>query len=355
MTLYLITVLTALRVAFVGDPQVDNPQELKYARQSLYSELRARTDLDLVVILGDLVNENPSLIAPSEATLDSLRCPWVRVQGNHDGPVSCGDTTLLYPGLRFILLDNVRRSRRSGYEAGLNNAQKHWLDSLVKASRDCRIVVCTHIPMSESRSLDSLSNILAPSRDVLLVSGHTHSVDRHILERGMEEVIAGASCGMWWRGVKGEDGIPNALMNCGSPRGYFIADFRPRKERWYTLDYKCVGRPESDRASARLKDGALTINVYGGSREGVLEVREGHRWVEAAHRYVPAPEALDIVEWNKRVMTKEYKKAHREEFIPMRSLPSPHVWVLDNYDNKTGSVDIRYRDGAFTFRTTLSL
>ena len=75
-----------LRVALVGDPQVNSQAELDYARRSVYRELRERGDLDLVLVLGDLVNEKTELIAPSEASLDSLGCPWLRVNGNHDGP-----------------------------------------------------------------------------------------------------------------------------------------------------------------------------------------------------------------------------------------------------------------------------
>ena len=53
-----------LRVAFVGDPQVDNEKELSYARRSIYDELRGRSDLDMAIFLGDLVNDDVSLLAP---------------------------------------------------------------------------------------------------------------------------------------------------------------------------------------------------------------------------------------------------------------------------------------------------
>ena len=38
-----------LRVAFVGDPQVDNETELTYARLSIYKELRERADVKLSI------------------------------------------------------------------------------------------------------------------------------------------------------------------------------------------------------------------------------------------------------------------------------------------------------------------
>lgn len=51
-----------LRVALVGDPQVDDSTEMGYARRSVYRELRWRRDLDMCIFLGDLVNDNMSLL-----------------------------------------------------------------------------------------------------------------------------------------------------------------------------------------------------------------------------------------------------------------------------------------------------
>lgn len=348
----LFTLLTIFRVAFVGDPQVDNEKELEYARKSIYAELRSRNDIDLVVVLGDLVNEKPGLIAPSEASLDSLPCPWVRVNGNHDGPDPIKDSTFTAGGIRFILMNNVRKVRRGGYEGGFNEKQKHWLDSIVTSSPATeKLVCCTHIPVSQSHGMDSLSNILASHRDVLLVSGHTHMVDRHIVERGTEEIVAGATCGTWWRGVKDENGIPYALMNCGAPRGYFTADFKPSSRKWYSLDYKCVGRPAEERMSLNMKDGKLIINVYGGSREGELKLKlDKGGWKEARHWYGTAVEAQEIIDMNK-AMSREYRREHRDEFLPFRNIPSPHLWVIDAPELKsTESVRVRYSDGAMRIR-----
>lgn len=365
----LLILLTAFRVAFVGDPQVDNAKELEYVQKSIYSELRTRKDLDLVVILGDLVNENPSLIAPSEASLDSLGCPWVRVNGNHDGPDPKADTTFIRGGIRFILMDNVRRLRKGGYEGGLCERQKQWLDSVMKATPSkIPSVVCTHIPVSQSKGLDSLANIMAGHKDVLYVCGHTHSVDRHILERGCEEVIAGAACGTWWRGkkdtsgVKCRDGVPYALMNCGAPRGYFVAEFKPgsctqKAGRWYSLRYKAVGY--DSQWSAHLAGDKLYINIFGGSREGCLTVRTGSGWKEAKHCYTVAPEVMEIIAAN-NATTREYRKAHRDEFIPMRRLPSPHVWVIEDLSESdisalesalsSGNLRLRYSDRSMKIR-----
>lgn len=62
-----------LRVALVGDPQVDNPVEMGYARRSIYRDLRGRRDLDLCIFLGDLVNDNMSLLPESLSVIEDRK------------------------------------------------------------------------------------------------------------------------------------------------------------------------------------------------------------------------------------------------------------------------------------------
>lgn len=248
-----------LRVAFVADPQVDNPVELDYARRSAYKELREREDLDLVVVLGDLVNDKPGLFAPTIASLDSLGCPWVAVPGNHDRDYGVRprtldsfkkyfgsvDTSFVKEGVRFILMNNIRYSG-GREETGFSEAQKSWLASVLKtADGSRRTVLATHIPLSSAKApfSDSLKTILDDCPDLLLVCGHTHNVFRHSLRlsgtREVEELTAGSLCGTWWRGPKDEEGIPYALQNCGAPKGYFVVDFGKKA---YSMTYVPLGR-----------------------------------------------------------------------------------------------------------------
>ncbi len=353
-----------LRVAFVGDPQVDNETELSYARNSIYRELRQRDDLDLVVVLGDLVNDKVSLLGPSKASLDSLECPWFCVPGNHDRDVyedsprdlvsfrkvlGYVDTSFVVRDVRFVLMNNVRLKDRQGYEGGFVQSQKEWLDSLLAGcdGRD-RIVLATHIPVSHMKGLDSLKQCFARFPNALFVSGHTHIVARHdiVLSDGVsvEEIVAGAACGSWWRGGKDESGIPCALQNCGAPRGYFVADFR---RNGYELDYVPVGVGK-DRYSLRLlDDGKLVLNVFGGKRGASVKARIAGKWHEMSPSKSPAHEVQEIIELNKNT-SREYRRAHRDEFIPLRRLASPHVWELQTggEDVKSGKVKVRYRDNA---------
>ena len=257
-----------LRVALVGDPQVDDSTEMGYAGKSVYKELANRKDIDIAVFLGDLVNDNMTLLPESVRVIDSLPYPCFMVPGNHDrdvrgdrkGPmpfvrnlktwrkvVGYVDTSFVRSNVRFILMNNVRHSDSgmTDYVGGFTETQKHWLDSVFNVGSPALTVLATHIPFSQMKGRDSVLALLPEATRMLYVSGHTHYVSR---DESVPQLIVGATCGSWWRGVKDGDGIPYALQSCGSPRGYFIADFH--RDGRYDLSYKCVGRPASEQLSA---------------------------------------------------------------------------------------------------------
>ena len=279
-----------LRVALVGDPQVDNPVEMGYARRSIYRDLRGRRDLDLCIFLGDLVNDNMSLLPESLNIIDSLPFQSFMVPGNHDRDVYRGrprdlatwkrvvgyvDTSFVRGNARFIMMNNVRHAAAgmTDYVGGFTEKQKHWLDSVLvtdvarggKTSRGRRpsrgkvtpalTILATHIPFSQMKGRDSVLALVPEHTRMLYVSGHTHFVSR---DNSIPEVIAGATCGSWWRGVKDSDGVPYALQSCGAPRGYFVAEIR--RDGDYTLRYRCVGRDDE-------------VSVWGVRQEGEGAVR----------------------------------------------------------------------------------
>ncbi|MGN0201899.1 MAG: metallophosphoesterase [Candidatus Cryptobacteroides sp.] len=370
----LLFLLTAvLKVAFIGDPQADSPVEVEYARQAL-REVRELKDLDLVVVLGDLVNDKPELQSSLKASLDSLPCRWICAPGNHDRDVyhekgrkrdkvtfrktmGYTDTTFVLKGVRFISLDDVREGP-DGYKAGLREDQKEWLASVMaKTPANMRTVVSCHIPLSEFQAKDSLAAIFRGHKRLLAVCGHTHTAGRSTLvlsdDVSFEQVIAGALCGSWWRGPKGGDGLPYSLMNCGAPRGWFIAEFTGRKD-WYGLEYRCTGRDPGDVMSVRLRDGMLMVNVYGGSTEGKMFLVSGKERVEIPRRAIPAAEAMEVYEWNRR-QDKKLKKEHKELFIPILRMKSPHVWAAECDGTALGGIAlegavIEYADKAMTIR-----
>lgn len=442
-----------LRVALVGDPQVDNPVEMGYARRSIYRDLRGSRDLDLCIFLGDLVNDNMSLLPESLSVIDSLPFQSFMVPGNHDRDVYRGakssgsmsrprdlstwrklvgyvDTSFVRGNVRFIMMNNVRHAAAgmTDYVGGFTEKQKHWLDSVLvtdvarggkmsRGSVDCSrrpsrgkvtpalTILATHIPFSQMKGRDSVLALIPEHTRILYVSGHTHFVSR---DDSIPEVIAGATCGSWWRGVKDSDGVPYALQSCGAPRGYFVAEIS--RDGDYRLRYRCVGmddevsvwgvRVEGEGAvrtednivmgkdeseDVTVKEGGgvyrLYINVFGGAPDGVVRVRGGRRWRIVSRgngvcvdngsdspdafmgsprkkRYLvcerstkTAPEVEQVIEFNAS-MSRDYRKSHRDEFIPLRRKPSTHLWQTTDFVSGPLPVyvNVVYRDSHMRFR-----
>ena len=441
--------------ALVGDPQVDNPVEMGYARRSIYRDLRGRRDLDLCIFLGDLVNDNMSLLPESLSVIDSLPFQSFMVPGNHDRDVYRGakssgsmsrprdlstwrklvgyvDTSFVRGNVRFIMMNNVRHAAAgmTDYVGGFTEKQKHWLDSVLvtdvarggkmsrgsvdRSRRPSRgkvtpalTILATHIPFSQMKGRDSVLALIPEHTRILYVSGHTHFVSR---DDSIPEVIAGATCGSWWRGVKDSDGVPYALQSCGAPRGYFVAEIS--RDGDYRLRYRCVGmddevsvwgvrvecegavRPEDnivmgkdesegvtvkDRGFVRAKKDSgvyrLYINVFGGAPDGVVRVRGGRRWrivsrgngvhdgadaqgfsrkkrdLVCERSTKTAPEVEQVIEFNAS-MSRDYRKSHRDEFIPLRRKPSTHLWQTTDFVSGPLPVyvNVVYRDSHMRFR-----
>lgn len=436
-----------LRVALVGDPQVDNPVEMGYARRSIYRDLRGRRDLDLCIFLGDLVNDNMSLLPESLSVIDSLPFQSFMVPGNHDRDVYRGakssgsmsrprdlstwrklvgyvDTSFVRGNVRFIMMNNVRHAAAgmTDYVGGFTEKQKHWLDSVLvtdvarggkmsrgsvdRSRRPSRgkvtpalTILATHIPFSQMKGRDSVLALIPEHTQMLYVSGHTHFVSR---DDSIPEVIAGATCGSWWRGVKDSDGVPYALQSCGAPRGYFVAEIS--RDGDYRLRYRCVGmddevsvwgvrvegdgavRPEDNIVMGKdesegvtVKEGGgvyrLYINVFGSAPDGVVRVRGARRWrivsrgngvhdgadaqgFSRKKRYLvcerstkTAPEVEQVIEFNAS-MSRDYRKSHRDEFIPLRRKPSTHLWQTTDFVSGPLPVyvNVVYRDSHMRFR-----
>lgn len=385
-----------LRVALVGDPQVDDSTEMGYARRSVYRELRGRRDLDMCIFLGDLVNDNMSLLPESVGVVDSLPYQCFMVPGNHDRDVYRGpkssmyrrrdlstwrkavgyvDTSFVRGNVRFVLMNNVRPSDSgmTDYVGGFTDRQKHWLDSVLnrgvgetRGRKPSRVgvtpaltILATHIPFSQMKGRDSVLALIPDISRLLFVSGHTHFVSR---DDSIPELIAGAACGSWWRGVRDSDGIPYALQSCGAPRGYFIADIH--RDGTYDLSYKCIGRPASEQLSAWAvpndstgRSYRLYINVFGGSSDGVVRISGlGRKTYSCERSLMAAPEVEQVIRLHAS-KSRDYRKAHRDEFIPLRRKPSPHLWQTTDLISGPlpAHVNVIYHDAHMRIRQRVTL
>ena len=367
-----------------------------YARRSVYRELRGRRDLDMCIFLGDLVNDNMSLLPESVGVVDSLPYQCFMVPGNHDRDVYRGqkssmsrqrdlstwrkavgyvDTSFVRGNVRFVLMNNVRPSDSgmTDYVGGFTDRQKHWLDSVLnrgvgetrgrKPSRVCGTpaltILATHIPFSQMKGRDSVLALIPDISRLLFVSGHTHFVSR---DDSIPELIAGAACGSWWRGVRDSDGIPYALQSCGAPRGYFIADIH--RDGTYDLSYKCIGRPASEQLSAWAvpndstgRSYRLYINVFGGSSDGVVRISGlGRKTYSCERSLMAAPEVEQVIRLNAS-RSRDYRKSHRDEFIPLRRKSSPHLWQTTDLISGPlpAHVNVIYRDAHMRIRQRVTI
>ena len=104
----------------------------------------------------------------------------------------------------------------------------------------------------------------------------------------------------------------------------------------------------------RTQDGRLAVNVFGGSKEGTVKIRIKGRTLPLERVSTATPEVLARIESN-LAMTREYRRAHKEEFIPLRRIGSPHIWVApDGVPTLPGDrITVIYRDRRMRFRRSV--
>ncbi|MEL7588069.1 MAG: calcineurin-like phosphoesterase C-terminal domain-containing protein [Prolixibacteraceae bacterium] len=339
------------KIGAVGDLQVSDQEEVSYACQTVIPELSDRKDLHFNIFLGDLVNERMDLLKDVSVMLSGLpRNTWT-VFGNHDRDVHATnqDSTFNaffgathyafnYGKVHFIVLNNICSDGGRQYEGRLSDRQLRFIQndlSLVPSNR--LVVICQHIPLVHLKNKDQLIALLQNRKQVLALSGHTHQVSRHFPAQNVTELVAGASCGNWWLGEKDWQGIPSALMQCGSPRNYFVIEFKGAE---FQFSFKGIGLDESRQMDILvngpdtidheadglngMEEHAVVANIYGGSDSTMvrMQVNEG-RWTEMKKASLISPNVSRLIALNKikAYPTKFSKRA------ALRKTPSPHIWI----------------------------
>ncbi len=362
------------RIAAVGDIQVGNTDEINYANQTILVELMERKDIGFSVFLGDLVNDNPSLFPYMKEMMELLPFPSRAVFGNHDrdlGLQGIQDSIFRvffgpsfysfdYKQVHFIVLNNVYPQGKKGYEGRYTDEQIQWMNNdLKKVVGDRLIVICQHIPLIYTKNNEDLIRLLKGRKQVLVLSAHTHQVSRHFLSGEnvlIHELVAGASCGNWWVGEKDWQGIPSALMQCGSPRNYFLIDF---EEDHYRIHFKGVGLDPGRQMDVwvggqdtldnhiglpeNIHDNVVA-NIYGASDSTIvcMQIDQGS-WITMNHTKMVAPAVSRILARNKEDI---YPTAYSRKSA-LRTQVSPHIWTASlpgNLSPGIHSVRISARD-----------
>ena len=342
----------SFRFAVVGDVQAPSQKAFDMAKAAVYEELSARTDIDAAFFLGDLSMENAEILAGTAELFKSWRFPVYAVPGNHDrdgekmGPRSLDtwnrvfgstDTTFVMNGVRFILMNDVRTgSEKEGkdYVGGLSSPQKEWLDDVLGRKFSGKTVLLSHIGLSSCRGRDSLAVSVTRDKVSMLLNAHTHTASRGKWN-DIETFDAGAPYAMQWKKEKASD-----LMNCGTPRGYFIFTVNPDapKAEWLKIEFHSVVKEYPSPAYACVDaDGRLIVNVYGGEKSGRLTA--GGRemtWVK-----MPDPRI------SRMANDPDCK-------IKVKEKSSRHVWILIDPDVHSGDeLTLDYKDKHLSFTETI--
>lgn len=365
----------AYRMALVGDIQVDDEEQMDFARRTVISELSSRTDLDGVIHLGDLVNDKPESLPEAAGLLESLTVPSWTVIGNHDldyrgsGDSSfrkaVGNDVLVFERGKFcfVLLDDVNSERYclpEGQVRLLRQLNRHYPEDVV-------FVLCQHVPLGGLANKDEVISVLG-GRTALVFSAHTHSTFRKEWSGTLSEIGAGAACGSWWTGERDSWGLPVALMQCGAPRGYYVLDLSYSKKSFigkrlpYSFSYKTIGADPASQAEvwvkgenssdsevrqlADLPDGRIIVNVFSGGDSTKVELSvDGVVWIPMEKVNMIDPAIARIAYMNKNGGYPS-KYSRRQ---PVRKTASPHLWSADLPDAvfvKPVTVRFRVKDSS---------
>lgn len=328
----------SFRIGAIGDIQVDNAEELNYAAKSIFSELNNRKDISFNLMLGDIVNDKVELLPIMHDMMNQLPSfSWTLV-GNHDrnvdNPLFMNDAFNRINGsdnyafnhgkVHFIVLNNVFATDKKSYEGRLTDKQLEFLkNDLSYVSKEKTIVISQHIPMVATRNKSEILDLLKDYANVLILSGHTHTVSRHFFKYpNIQELGVGATCGNWWRGEKNTEGVPSALMQCGTPRGYFVVDFNDNK---YNFRFKGVGLDDGKQMALTTDSNRIVVNVFGGGDSTTVSIKiDNGEWVKMNHKREVDPTVAHIVELNhaKVYPTKD------NTLNPLRKRFSPHLWEV---------------------------
>jgi hypothetical protein len=249
-----------LDLLIFGDPQPKNSQDVGYYEKDIVEPLIGKTQASLGISLGDIVHGNLNLYPAMNKVTKRLNTPWLHVSGNHDRDYAAlndenslatfssyyGPDTFAWEesGVSIIALDDVIHEPNSGtpakYVGGFRESQFQFLQTyLSRLPKSRRIVLAMHIPVFDAdanpevdtfrdNDRQRLFSLLSVFDNVFLLTAHTHK-QRHFFHEAnsgwkgkipLHEYNVGAACGAFWSGVKDAVGIPDALMQDGTPNGY---------------------------------------------------------------------------------------------------------------------------------------
>ncbi|ADF53865.1 MAG: hypothetical protein CMP12_21480 [Zunongwangia sp.] len=345
----------------IGDLQVGSREEINMADVSFFREIANRDDFDFGMYLGDLVNDNTEIFHPLLESMNSISKPYRVVYGNHDWKhgalhelqdkpfeADFGPKNYAFErgNVLFITLNSIYPVGKYGYK-GIYKAEtisfvKEVLDKVLKKNQ--LIIINQHIPLRWMKNKNELLDLLTIDHEVLVLSGHTHSISRHFYQRDgrsdIQEVVCGAVSGNWWTGQKNWEALPLALMKDGAPRGYFKVSV---SDNTYKLRYKAIGLDPGRQMNtwfgsldnnyiANTIDtlsNKFILNFYAGSDKTKIKVFVKDQFMG----YMEKENKLDpYINRIKLWQDKELYPNKLSQKSPYLNTPSSHIWSMDMSD-----------------------
>ncbi len=245
----------------IGDPQVQNDNDLRRWQNETIKDLRRATDSlkhkgDVVAMtLGDLVFDRQKLFATYAATVRNLGATTFQTIGNHDmngkyadrhlagseadayaehdyeamfGPT---DYSFNIGEIHVITMKNISYHGKGRYIEAMSDKQLEWLRrDLSYVPKGTTVFLNMHAPAWNSvsgidnmREGDLLAKVLK-DYVVHVFCGHTHFFQNVAVNPTLYQHNVGAACGAWWQGQVGQDGSPN---------GYLIVDVAGSQVKWH--------------------------------------------------------------------------------------------------------------------------
>jgi len=310
------------KAVFLGDPQVQKPEEIAYLSHDIIEEL-VGTDASFCLTLGDVAFNDMTLYEPLLPVMGKIGVPAYYLKGNHDTNYDAApmqkyvDETFErafgpsyyafnYGPVHFITLNNPNFSRGNGYIAMLDPDQMAFLrDDLASIPRRQLVVLMMHIPITEMTDRKEIYDLLKSHPNTLSMSAHTHTQDYRFITKadgwgGSKphlHLVNGATCGSWWSGAFDELGIPHTTMRDGAPNGYSIITFNGSD---YTIRFKGARKPDNYQMNiyapdivdvAKAGDVAVLVNVFAGSERSKVEMRLGDKgeWISMERTRIEDP------------------------------------------------------------------
>lgn len=356
----------SFQMLYFGDPQTPTDETVSFFTRSIVRELIGAKGYAFGLTMGDIVEDNLSLYQPINEAVAKIGIPWYNLYGNHDMNLDAAHDSLAdetferiygpanyafnYGKVHFVVLDDVMFPRPDGkgsYVGGLHDWQLTFLENDLKnVPKDHLVVVHMHIPLFlqafygetfRKADRDRLFELLKDFPHTLSLSAHSHQQEHFFYgkadgwqqEKDHHHFTVGTTCGDWWCGEADGEGIPDATMRDGTPKGYLVMTYHGNS---YSYEYKAYGKPADYKMrlyapmavrQGNRTTGELIVNFFQGTEKDKLSYRiDGGEWKKMT-RFETCDPYLSAIQykWDHTLDPPEGRR-------PSNPVNSAHIWKV---------------------------